>query len=249
MKSLFFAFLLLHVAIPAQAFLTVAYLERPPYYATVNGQPSGFLVELTKKILDTAGVQATFIPLPPNRILDEVRENRRPFCSIGWFKTPERTSFATFSLPIYQDKPLVVLTTVELSALVSRHRSLNDLFRDHDLIMAQVASFSYGEAVDTMRTASGVRTLTVPTTQSVLPRLIAENRAAYMLVAPEEVSNLLRSSEIDEGRFVTLTMDDIPSGNFRHLIFTKHVPEETVAAINAAIRVHVSQQLPPLTHE
>ncbi|GAB6112074.1 substrate-binding periplasmic protein [Desulfomicrobium salsuginis] len=215
--------------------LHVVYLERPPYYWTENGQPRGFLLGLTRQILDRAGIPASFSQHPPNRIMEELRTDSGPTCSIGWFKTPERETFATFSLPIYRDQPLVLLTTTDKAHLFSRHTTLRDVLADRSLIMAQVASFSYGEAVDRMQKEILVRSLTVSSSQKVLPKLILQGRAAYMLVAPEEVPTLLRLAEVDAGRFTTLTMQDIPAGNLRYLIFTKSVPDSTLQRINAAI--------------
>lgn len=215
--------------------LHVVYLERPPYYWTVNGQPGGFLLNLTRRILDAAGVQADYSPHPASRILEEIRGDRVPICSIGWFRTSERESFARFSLPIYRDRPLVLLTTTDKAALFKRHRTLREVFADTSLVMAQVASFSYGEAIDRMQKEILVRNLTVSTTQQVLPRLILHGRASYMLVAPEEVPTLLSSAGVDPDRFVSLSMDDIPAGNLRYLMFSKSLPESTLQRINAAI--------------
>jgi len=221
--------------------LTVTYLERPPYYWTENGQARGFLLDLTRRILDQAGVPATYVPLPPNRILDDLRHNQAPSCSIGWFKNPERESYANFSLPIYRDKPLVLLTTKGQAELFHAYRTLKDVFRDPSLIMAQVASFSYGEMVDRLQKEILVRNLTVSTSQSVLPQLIAQGRASYMLVAPEEIPTLLRSARLDPDLFIELPMEDIPAGNLRYLICSKNVPQSDLARINAAITALTNQ--------
>jgi polar amino acid transport system substrate-binding protein len=215
--------------------LKVAYLERPPYYWTNGEEPNGFLLQLTRQILDRAEVPATFAALPPNRILDELRQNTSPFCSIGWFKTSERETFATFSLPIYRDKPLVVLTLKTSLHRFSTYRTVRQLFGDLDLIMAQMASFSYGEALDRLRNQSLGPTMTISTSQSVLPRLIAQGRASYMLVAPEEIPTLLDSAGVNADLFATLPMDDVPVGNLRHLMFSKNVPETVLNRINAGI--------------
>jgi polar amino acid transport system substrate-binding protein len=218
-----------------ETLLKVTYLERPPYYWTDGKEPRGFLLQLTRQILDRAGVPATFTALPPNRILDEVRQNTSPRCSIGWFKTSERETFAAFSLPIYRDKPLVVLTLKTSLQRVATYRTVRHLFGDLDLIMAQVASFSHGETLDRMRNQALGPTMTVSTAQSVLPRLIAQGRASYMLVAPEEIPTLLGSAGVDVELFATLSMDDVPGGNLRYLMFSKNVPEAVLTRINAAI--------------
>jgi len=225
----------------AEPDIKVAYLERPPYYWTDNGHPRGFLLELTKKIFALAGITASYAPVPPNRILAELRENKAPTCSIGWFKNPERESYAKFSLPIYRDKPLVILTTKDRAGNFRVHDSLEDVFRDSSLVLAQVASFSLGETVDRLQKQILVRNLTVSSSQSVLPRLIQEGRASYMLVAPEEVPTLLRSANVDPELFVQLTIQDIPAGNLRHLIFSANVTEEALRKVNAAIRVLTDQ--------
>ena len=229
---------------PAQAGeadLHVVYLERPPYYWTDNGTPRGFLLELTQRIFALAGVSADYTPHPPNRILDEVRNDSLHICSIGWFRTPERETFASFSLPIYRDRPMVLLTTVENAERVSRHRTLREVFSDSSLIMAQMASFSYGEAIDRLQRETLVRNLTVTTSQKVLPRLILQGRASYMLVAPEEISVLLRSAEVDPARFASVSVEDIPAGNLRYLMFSRSVSGSIRDRINSAIGVLTDQ--------
>jgi polar amino acid transport system substrate-binding protein len=222
--------------------LKVAYLERPPYYWTENDQPRGFLLDLTRHILEQARIPSSFEPLPPNRILEEMRQDHAPWCSIGWFRTPEREAFAKFSLPIYRDKRLVLLTTRDKAELFGGHRTLREVFLDRSLIMAQMASFSYGAFVDALQQDTLARSMTVSTTTNVLPRLIAQNRAHYMLLAPEEVATLLASAEMDPGLFVTVELDDIPPGNLRFLMFSRRVPDDTITRIDAAIAALTNQE-------
>ncbi len=221
--------------------MKVAYLERPPYYWTHDGQPKGFLLELTQHIFRLAGIEASYLPVPPNRIIAELRENKSSLCSIGWFKNHERESFARFSLPIYRDRPLVILTTKDKAERIRQYERLEDVFRDTSLVLATMASFSFGEEIDRLQRLILPRTLTISTTQSVLPRLILQGRAAYMLVAPEEIPNLLGSANVDPKLFVELTMRDIPPGNLRHLIFNAGVPEDIMSSVNAAIMVLTDQ--------
>ena len=222
--------------------LRVLYLERPPYYWTENGRPTGFLMNLTRRILDEAGVEATYVTVPAARIIAEIHANRQPLCSLGWFRTSQRETFASFSLPIYRDNPLVLLTARDKAGLFKKHTTLRDVFEDTNLIMAQVASFSYGEALDRMLRDIRVRNLTVSTSQAILPKLILHGRATYMLAAPEEVQTLLRSAGVDPERFVSLKMDDIPAGNLRHFMFSKSVPENVIRRINQAIESLTDQE-------
>lgn len=221
--------------------LTVVYLERPPYYFTENDQPEGFLLSLTQDILDSAQISATFTPMPPNRILATLQADNQPTCTVGWFRTPEREDFALFSRPIYRDKPIVVLTTTTLAPDLRQHSSLTDLFSDFRQTMAQVSSFSHGRIVDDLIQQHAVRTIVVASGQKTLPRLIAEGRATYMLIAPEEVETLLLISGLDPTLFTTLTMTDAPQGNLRYLMFNKSIPMELLDKINAAIAEHTDQ--------
>ena len=196
--------------------MKVAYLERPPYYWTQDEQPKGFLLELTQRVFRLAGIDAVYMPVPPNRIIAELRENASPVC--------------------YRDRPLVILTTKDQAERIRQYDRLEDVFRDTSLVLATMASFSFGEEIDRLQRLILPRVLTISTTQSVLPRLISQGRATYMLVAPEEVPNLLGSANVDPDLFVELTMRDIPPGNLCHLIFNAGVPKDIVDRVNTAIR-------------
>jgi polar amino acid transport system substrate-binding protein len=222
--------------------LHVYYLERPPYYWTEAGRPRGFLMNLTSRVLDKAGISATFSPAPAARILEEIRRNNRPLCSIGWFRTSEREAFATFSLPIYRDHPLVLLTSRENAGTFEKYETLQDVFADTSQVMAQVASFSYGEAIDGMLRDTLVRNLTVSSSQTVLPRLILSGRATYMLIAPEEVQTLVRAAGLDPEQFVSLKPGGVPAGNIRHLMFSRNVPQDVLRRVNQAIEAMTDQQ-------
>ena len=56
--------------------LTVAYFDHPPYSYAENGQAAGILVDLTRNILKEAGIPATFVSMPPNRILETTQIGR-----------------------------------------------------------------------------------------------------------------------------------------------------------------------------
>ena len=136
---------------------------------------------------------------------------------------------------------MVILSTVDTAAHISRHRTLRDVFADTSLIMAQVASFSYGEAIDRLQKEMLGRNLTVSSSQKVLPRLILQGRASYMLVAPEEIPTLLESAGVDPERFASVDMEDIPAGNLRYLMFSKSVPEAVLGRVNTAISALTDQ--------
>lgn len=77
--------------------LTVAYFEHPPYCYAEKGQATGVLVELTRDILKEAGIPATFVTMPPNRILENIRSisARDGRISAPWAGSRHRNGNAT----------------------------------------------------------------------------------------------------------------------------------------------------------
>ncbi|MBU1342240.1 MAG: transporter substrate-binding domain-containing protein [Proteobacteria bacterium] len=245
MKHLFitlFILLLLPLELLYSQSLTVLYFKRPPYYDTVNNLPDGFLVELTRRIFEKADIAPTFIEVPPSRIMHYIKDPNKKVCSIGWFKNKEREEFAKFSEPIYQNKPLVVLTTRSKQHLLEQHATIKDVFSDRSLILAAIDSFSYGAIMDKWINNYAPNVHEISSDQSLLPRLIISNRASYMLVAPEEISMMLQQATLDETLFVSITKPDIPAGNKRYLIFSKRVENSLIEDINTAIQSLVPPQ-------
>ncbi len=215
--------------------LVALYFKRPPYYDTVGDKATGLLIELTRKIFVDAGISPVFVEVPPQRILYYVKDPKRKVCSIGWFKTTEREKFAKFSRPIYQNKPLVILTTKTHQARIEEYTGLKDVFFDQSLIMAKIEAFSYGTTIDTWINNYAPRIHRISSDQSVLPHLLLINRASYMLVAPEEINTMLVKADTDPKAFVTISKPDIPQGNKRYIIYGKTIDDDIIQRIDRSI--------------
>ena len=222
--------------------LTISYFERPPYYFTEQGQAAGFLIDLSRKIFQDAGIDVTFRSLPPARIIQTIKKAKTPHGSIGWFKKPEREKFAKFSLPIYQNQPIVLLTSKRLEKFFIHYDTLQQVFSDKTLIIGQMGSFSYGSFVDELLTRILPKRLTIATQQSTLLKLIDRGRISYILVAPEEIPNLINSANLTQSDFYTHTLRDIPCGNIRYLIFSQAVSDEVIDKINLSIKKIIPQK-------
>ncbi len=231
--TLFYLLLFPQVAICAP--LTLSYFERPPYYYTEAGQATGFLLELTRSIFQDAGLETEFKSLPPNRIMREIKQHHNAHCSIGWFKNPERETYAKFSLPIYQNKPVVLLTTKKQRALFASYKTLRQVFADKALTMATLKAFSYGAVIDRLIEEGAPRTRVISGQQNLLPKLLMKGRASYMLTAPEEIDMLIRSAELQTDAFIVVTMEDIPTGNKRYLMCNQAVGNSVIEKINRSI--------------
>ena len=215
--------------------LTVSYLERPPYYFTENGKAAGFLIDLTRKIFRDARIEVAFKPLPPIRIIGEIKKADNFHCTVGWFKNPERESFAKFSLPIYQNRPLVLLTKKDSRQRLTDHISLKGVFSEKSFVMGTVSTFSYGSFIDGLIEDSSPQIFEVKAKQSQTIKLISAGRITYILIAPEEIEALIRSENMDPDDFAIVSFPDIPSGNKRYLMFSKGVKDRIIDSVNAAI--------------
>lgn len=214
--------------------LTVSYIQHPPYYFTEKGRASGFLIELSRKIFKDAGVRVSFSELPPKRIMQAIRKNDRPHCSVGWFRNPGRERFARFSRPIYQDKPFKALASQAQKHLFSPHSTLRSMFSDKSLTMGMIRGFSYGSAVDALiaEMSPGHR-LFNEQTDTVMA--LSLGGISYVLIAPEEKDMLIRSAGLNPADFTSFRLPDIPFGNKRHLMFAKNTDQALINRINASV--------------
>jgi polar amino acid transport system substrate-binding protein len=205
----------------------------------VNGRAEGFLVKLTRKLFLEADIPVTFAEMPPKRIIKMIKIKKGNFCSIGWFKNPEREAFAKFSLPIYQNKPIVIMTTKNQQKQFQSYRTLKDVFSDKTIVLGIMSEFSYGPYIDDLMKNNPLSKIEITSKQSMIPGLIQKKRAHFTLISPEDIETLLQSAGYHPDDFLSISMPDIPAGNKRYLMFSKGVSDETIEKINQAIRKHV----------
>ncbi|MCW8860310.1 MAG: transporter substrate-binding domain-containing protein [Deltaproteobacteria bacterium] len=236
--SILFGFLSL-VLLPLQTAaepLTVSYFERPPYYFTAkDGSAKGFLVTRTQEILRSANIEAQFLSLSPNQIIYVLKHANTPNCSIGWFKKSERELYAQFTQPIYQNRPLVLLTTRDQLLTFKQYEGLAAIFSQRQLVMVRMSSFSYGSFVDQLLEHHNPVSYFGTKSQADVVRAIAQGKANYMLAAPEEVDVMMQSAGLAADDFATMTLSEIPAGNLRYLMCGKQVSAETMQRLNIAI--------------
>ncbi|EPR43914.1 ABC-type transporter, periplasmic subunit family 3 [Desulfovibrio sp. X2] len=212
--------------------LRVLYMERPPFYRTEGERAGGLLVDITRSVLEEAGITPEFESMPSKRILEELQHPGKAVCSVGWFKTAQREAWAKFSLPIYRNRPLVALVRRSDLPLFQDRHSLASLFADKKLILGRLEGFSFGESVDALLDEGSPAVYSLAGTQRQLVRMLAAGRIDYMLVSPEEVATLLADAGLAPSRFSVLGLRDAPSGNLRYLMCSKAVPDAELRRIN-----------------
>lgn len=214
--------------------LLVVYPDRPPYNHTVDGKAVGILVKQTEKILADAKLTPEFKELPSLAILEEIQKEGSQVCSFGWFKTPERETFAKYTHPTFEDSPLVVLTLKENDRLFQGKTSLQDIAADKSLTLGVVEGFSYGRQADEILRDANVPRLAFRNRYQVCA-MLALKRVSYMLTRPAEVSELIKQSGRGQEDFVSFSLPDVQDRSKRYIMCGKGVPDEVIARINASI--------------
>ncbi|WP_084502125.1 type 2 periplasmic-binding domain-containing protein [Fundidesulfovibrio putealis] len=220
-------------AMGQQAF-DVIYIEYPPYYFTNNGKPDGYLLSRVSSVFNCARIDYRLMVYPSNRALHEVRTASNTI-SIGWFKTQDREQFANYSLPLCQARPQVAVYLKKNEDKFAEFRSLKDLLSKSNLKIGAIKGHSEGETVDSIIRNSSDNVILVGAEQINLIAMLGAERFEFILLPPEEVQHLLASSGMNPRDFEMKTLDDIPPGNKRYLIFSKDISDETIHSINTCI--------------
>ena len=218
----------------ADEVLTVYYFHRPPYYINQDdGDATGLLVEITRMILDHAGIPYAFVDFPPKRILKNIAQTEYS-CSVGWFKNAERETFARFSDPIYQDLPMgVVLRPSSLSLLVEKP-ALSALLQS-GLMLGVVDGFSYGAQIDEAIVQLKPSIYAISCETENLLKMIQSKRIDYAFMAPEELGYVFEKNPLMKSDLQFIEIADQREGNFRYLMFSRGVGPEVIERVNKSI--------------
>jgi uncharacterized protein (TIGR02285 family) len=211
--------------------LEVFYIEKPPYYFSQDGQPRGFLLERSMAILQAAGVAYRLESRPNKRIQYELQQGKSAACSIGWFKTEQRESYAWFSAPIHRDAPMQVLTTEPLLKRIAGYADLQALLAS-DLRLGVTDGFSYG-ALD--QSLHAVRQLKTASTPTQLLHMLAAGRIDYTLIDAQELPFIPGMEDMHDSQLHSISLAGIPAGELRYLMCSRKVDQALLERIDAAI--------------
>ena len=214
--------------------ITVSWRDKPPYHYIENGEPKGFLLERARLVFAQAGVSARFVNEPQKRIWAKFQGGATNYCSISWYRLPERGALAQYSQPFHEDLPHTILIGPGLAEQVKAHATLAALLDDPTLTLGAVEGVSYGPVIDPMIKASKnkVMSRTVETTQMM--RMLTVGRASYMFVDREDWE-FFRRKNPSANAMVRHDFPDMPPGLRRHIVCSRDVPQETMNKLNQAI--------------
>jgi len=215
--------------------LILYYYDRPPYMKMNPGAaPTGYLIERTERVLKKAGISYQWELNSVNRIFVDLKAGQLQVCSPGWYTSPERRKFASFTKPIYHDLPLVGLTRSD-SPIPENTTAAAVLSQPH-IVVLRKESIVYGayldNLLDKMPPENVLRTST-DFPNSV--RMIHAKRADMAIVAQEEIDTFIRNVDLDRSEFKLIYFSDEPALGFRHILCSRAVPPELMSRIDDAI--------------
>jgi polar amino acid transport system substrate-binding protein len=216
--------------------LTVLVFHRPPYYVVEDGSRfSGFLVDYTRKVMHAANIPFVFEEAPPQRIIKTMEDGERLACAVGWFRTTQREAFASFSNPIYMDRPTGVAMRTAVRDKLPKILTADALLSS-GLRLGLRHGFSYGEQLD-----AKVAAHQMPVDRSVaendqLLEMIARSRIDYTFISPEEYDWLTTATPGLRRDIRFFPLGDSTSENSRHIMCSKSIAPERIARINSAIQ-------------
>lgn len=227
--------LLLAATLASAQSVTVAWRDKAPYYYLEDGLEKGFMLAYAKQLFANAGVDAQFVREPHKRIWSRFADGTRNYCSIAWYRLPEREEIAQYSQPIYTDPPQTILVAPGAVERVRTHATLASLLADPTLTLGVIDGVSYGSELDARirQSANQIMRRTVPTSNMV--QMLAAGRASYLLTDRNDW-NYLRPRNKQLARLVQYEVPDQPPGLKRYVLCSRDVPAAVMDRLNQAIR-------------
>ncbi|WP_028100633.1 substrate-binding periplasmic protein [Pseudoduganella violaceinigra] len=214
--------------------ITVFFNLRPPYLLRQDdGTPAGLTGTPARQAFARAGIKVQWSEMPTNRQLLTIRENAGDYCAIGWFQTPERLQFAKFTRPIYRDQGWMVLVHAGLA--VDGSETLPELLARPGLRVMVKDKYSYGPAIDALLAqAKPAIAVSTGTTLQMLQSLGA--RSVDLIFVSDEEGHYLLANSISQAGLRLLRLAQMPKGETRHIMCSRHMPDELIDRLNKAIR-------------
>ena len=220
---------------PAADIISIYYHERPPYYTADNGQIHGLVADPLIQAFLQAGIPFIWREIPASRQLHMLENTENASCAIGWFKTPEREQKFRYSAMLYRDRPTVVLTQRNNTAIKDGGK-IADLLDNPTLIFLRKAGYSYGVFLDSFISSQKPEEYTTTVDNFHMLKMLEKNRADYCFMAPEEAEDLLQHDKKLGAVLRIVELSDMPVGNERFLICNQKVSADSLEKINSFIR-------------
>ena len=213
--------------------IPVLIYDRPPYYVRqAGGNFVGLVGAPVGQAFERAGIPFVWTTALFHTQLEKIRADDRAVCAAGWFKTEEREEYARFTIPVYQDQPLVVVGRSDNPQIWAS--TFKDLISQPNVKMLAQIDFSFGAEFDGMIEASGLAVRLAATGAKGNLERIVRGFADFLLISPEELSVTL-DQVFGSKQLVKRSFRDIPFGNTRHIICSMSVSGDQIRLLDKAI--------------
>jgi hypothetical protein len=232
----FLAALLLSPLALAQEKISLYYPGyRIPYYYSNGGRlPVGRTADPANAALAKAGIPFEWIEVPAARFMTDLKEQSVSACVPGFFKTPERESWAKISSAIYRDAPKHMLVRKDFDFKTTKFR---ELLERTDVTLLIKKSYSYGAALDKMLSDAKSPNEVVTSDATQMARMIASKRGDIMLVADFEGQPIIDGLGADGSNLKMVALSDMPAGELLYFICSRGVSDVNMAHLNKALGV------------
>ncbi len=214
--------------------LKLMVVHRPPYLIVEpHGGFSGIVIAPVVLAMKKAGIDYEMVQIPALRQLDELKNGKDRACSVGWYKTPEREQFASFSAPISKDAPWVGVTRANFT--VESHATVDSLLSDPQVSVLVKVGYVHGDFLD--RKIASMQSRRVPTTGDMpqLMQMLALGRADITFMPLEEVQYYIQTGLVKATEVHVVHFSEMPAGYTRYLMCSKAVSPQLINDFNAAL--------------
>jgi len=216
--------------------LTLGFVVRPGLAEIINGVPTGTFLPVAAAVAREAHVNVVWESLPQPRLIEEARANQANYCAVGVYQTPERSAFAKFSRPFFQDKPLVVVALKTHEAEIRKHASFAALAADANLRIGLLEGFSYGPRLDViLGKMNGNVDRIAGTPMQNLSKLML-GRFDYTIGIAEETPRGVDGNNVMAKDVAIIEFPDMAPGAARHFMCSAAVDDAIIRRLDAAIR-------------
>jgi hypothetical protein len=209
------------------------YGERPPFTETLpDGSVGGSVGKPVFAAVQQAGIAADWVVTPAARQLETIRQNDSRSCAIGWFKTPERQSFARYTKPVSQDSPTIALANAGFHP--PPDITLDALLADPSLDVVVKESLIYGGFLDGKLAAMKAHRQITAREFGDLVRMIHDGHGLTFLPL-EEANYYEQQAGLPADGFTIITFRDMPPGEKRYIMCSMQVEPGIIERLNAQI--------------
>lgn len=218
----------------ADAPILLLYSERPPFmHRRPDGSLGGSAATPAIQAFTRAAIPFELREASPARRLLDIKENKRRVCSLGFYKTAERESYARFSKPVSQDSKMIGLANTKLN--MATGVSADALLQREDVSVLIKESIVYGPYLESLFNRMKARRVSTTAEFAQLFELVKRERAQLIFMPEEEVQFYLNQAGYSMADFKLIQFADMPAGEHRYVMCSMQVDEATLNQLNKAI--------------